>query len=140
MPVHHAIIPVLRYADAPAAIDFLCKAFGFTRHAVYPVPGDESRIAHAELIREGQMVMLSSAMPTPFAEAVNMRTAAEAGAVTQSIYVILDDVDAHASIARSAGAELFMPPTDQPQGGRNYSARDLEGNAWTFGDYDPFPT
>ena len=29
------LIPCLRYADAPAAIGFLCNAFGFTRHAVY---------------------------------------------------------------------------------------------------------
>jgi uncharacterized glyoxalase superfamily protein PhnB len=27
------IIPSLRYADAPAAIAFLCDAFGFARHA-----------------------------------------------------------------------------------------------------------
>lgn len=28
-----AIIPCLRYRDAPGMIDWLCKAFGFERHA-----------------------------------------------------------------------------------------------------------
>jgi uncharacterized glyoxalase superfamily protein PhnB len=138
MTVRSAIIPVLRYSDAPAAIDFLCKAFGFARHAVYADPGDSRRIAHAELTRDGQMIMLSSALPTAFAEAAGMRTPAETGAVTQSIYVVLDDVDGHAATASAAGAEIFMQPEDQPQGGRSYSARDGEGNAWTFGSYDPF--
>ena len=29
------IIPSLRYRDAPAAIEWLCRAFGFEKHAVY---------------------------------------------------------------------------------------------------------
>ena len=29
------IIPCLRYRDAHAAIDWLCRAFGFHPHAVY---------------------------------------------------------------------------------------------------------
>ena len=33
------LIPCLRYRDAPAAIDWLCKTFGFERHLV--VPGEQ---------------------------------------------------------------------------------------------------
>lgn len=138
MTVRPAIIPVLRYADAPAAIEFLCTAFGFVRHAVYSDPTTPSRIDHAELVRTGQMIMLSSAVQTPFVEASGMRTATEAGGVTQSLYVVLDDVDAHATIASAAGADIFLAPQDEPHGGRSYSARDPEGNVWTFGNYDPF--
>ncbi|MBW8811090.1 MAG: glyoxalase, partial [Lysobacter sp.] len=29
------IIPSLRYRNAPAAIEWLCRAFGFEKHAVY---------------------------------------------------------------------------------------------------------
>ena len=32
------IIPMLNYADAPAAIDFLVRAFGFRERRVYPMP------------------------------------------------------------------------------------------------------
>ena len=138
MPVRPAIIPAIRYADAPAAIDFLCRAFGFTRHAVYQDPAQPDMIAHAQLVRDGQMIMLSSVQDTSFAAAAPMVTVAQAGGNTQSIYVVLDDVDGHASTAREQGADIFMEPEDQPHGGRSYSVRDPEGNAWTFGNYDPF--
>ena len=39
------VIPALQYRDAPAAIDFLCRAFGFERNAVYE--GEGGIIAHA---------------------------------------------------------------------------------------------
>ena len=41
------VVPALQYRDAPAAIDWLCRAFGFTRRMV--VPGEDGSIAHAEL-------------------------------------------------------------------------------------------
>ena len=40
-----AAIACLRYRDAPAAIDWLCRVFGFERHLV--VPDDAGGIAHA---------------------------------------------------------------------------------------------
>ena len=138
MPVRPAIIPALRYADAPTAIGFLCRAFGFTEQVVYPDPEDAQIIAHAQLVRDDQMVMLSSASSTPFAKAEPMKTVTEAGGNTQSLYVVLDNVDDHAAVARENGADIFMEPEDQAHGGRSYSARDLEGNCWTFGSYDPF--
>lgn len=36
-----SIMPCLVYRDAPAAIDWLCQAFGFAQHLV--VPGDGGR-------------------------------------------------------------------------------------------------
>ena len=61
MSVRHALIPCLRYEDAPAAIDFLCRAFGFTRHAVYADDADRTLIHHARLMLDGNLIMLSSA-------------------------------------------------------------------------------
>ena len=52
------VIPTLRYRDAHAAIAFLCDAFGFERRAVYE--GDDGRVAHAELVLGGGMIMLGS--------------------------------------------------------------------------------
>lgn len=43
--------------------------------------------------------------------------------------VLVDDVDAHAA---AQGAEIVYPPTDQPYGYREYSARDAEGGFWSF--------
>lgn len=137
MPVRPQLIPNLRYADAPAAIDFLCQAFGFTEHAVFRDAADASIVSHAQLRHGDQLVMLSSAVASAWATRAPLRTVREAGGNTQTIYVVIDDVDAHADRARAAGADVFMPPVDQDYGGRGYGARDPEGNAWSFGDYDP---
>ncbi len=44
---HSSIIPGHRYRNAPAAIDWLCRVFGFERKAVFE--GENGTIAHAEL-------------------------------------------------------------------------------------------
>ena len=39
---------------------------------------------------------------------------------------------------RRRGRELITPPHDnEGYPGRGYDARDLEGNVWNFGSYDP---
>ena len=48
----------------------------------------------------------------------------EAGGNTVSVYVVIDDVDAHAAKARAAGAKIIMEPADQDYGGRLYAALD----------------
>jgi uncharacterized glyoxalase superfamily protein PhnB len=85
MAVRPSIIPALRYSDASAAIEFLCRVFGFKEHIVYPDPENSLTIAHAQLVRDGQMVMLSLACNTPFAKAAPMRIVAEAGGNTMSL-------------------------------------------------------
>jgi hypothetical protein len=52
------IIPTLRYRDAAAAIEWLCRAFGFEKHLV--VPGEGATIAHAQLRYGNGMIMLGS--------------------------------------------------------------------------------
>ena len=56
----------------------------------------------------------------------------------QGIYVRVDDVDAHHARAKAAGAEIVRPLADTDYGAREYSVRDLEGNLWSFGTYDPW--
>jgi uncharacterized glyoxalase superfamily protein PhnB len=48
---HSTIIPRYRYRNAPAAIDWFSKVFGFERHAVHE--GENGSIAHAELTLGG---------------------------------------------------------------------------------------
>ena len=45
-----SVIPAMRYRDAPAAIEWLCKVIGFEKHLV--VPGPEGTVAHAQLSLE----------------------------------------------------------------------------------------
>jgi uncharacterized glyoxalase superfamily protein PhnB len=53
------------------------------------------------------------------------------------VYVVVDDPDALHDRASAAGAEIVMPLTDQDYGSREFAARDLYGNVWSFGTYRP---
>lgn len=128
------VIPGSRYRDAKKAIDFLCDAFGFERHLV--VEGDGGTIPHAQLTYGSGMFMLGSARDDD--HGALFTTPAEAGRPTSAMYVVVDDVDAHAERARAAGAEIVQEPVDQDYGGRLYTARDPEGHVWSFGSYDPW--
>jgi uncharacterized glyoxalase superfamily protein PhnB len=137
MPVRPAIIPCLVYRDAHAAIDFLCEAFGFSRHAIYE-DEDRTRVEHAQLTLEGNMIMLSSAARGVEDRLGTVPPEGTGGKVTSCLYVVVDDPDAHHNRAAAAGARVITAPHDPDHGGRSYEARDLEGNVWSFGSYDPF--
>lgn len=137
--MRHALIPCLRYADAPEAILFLCDAFGFVPHAIHTDEEDQSIVHHAQLLLDGNMVMLSSALPGETGDLFGWRTPEEAEQVTMCVYAVVADVDAHHARAVAAGADIITEPNDnQGYPGRGYNARDLEGNVWSFGSYDPF--
>lgn len=129
-----SIIPGMRYDDAFAAIDWLCATFGFERHLV--VPDDAGGVAHAQLTLGDAMIMLGSTHES--AHDSLLKQPREAGAVTQSPYVVIADIDAHYERARNAGAEIVMALEEQHYGGKLYSARDPEGHLWNFGSYDPW--
>jgi uncharacterized glyoxalase superfamily protein PhnB len=128
------VIPALHYRDAHAAIDFVCRVFGFEKKAVYEDAA--GGVAHAELTYGNGMVMLGSAKETEYGKLL-VRPAA-AGGVTMSVYVIVEDVDGHFARAKAAGAAIVRDPVTQDYGGRDYTCKDPEGNVWTFGSYDPW--
>ena len=136
-----AITPGLRYADAVAAIGFLCEAFGFERHAVYADDADPALIHHAQLTLGGGMIMLGSARPDDAQRLHGWKTPAEADGNTVSLYVYVADPDAHCARARAAGARIIAEPHDnEGYPGRGYAAHDPEGHGWSFGSYDPWAT
>lgn len=128
------IIPALRYRDAAAAIEWLCRAFGFEEHLV--VPGEGGRIAHAQLTFGNGMIMLGSGHGGDY-DALLVQPA-DAGAVTQAPYIVVEAVDEHYARAKAAGAEIVIEIADQDYGGRLYACRDPEGHVWNFGSYDPW--
>jgi uncharacterized glyoxalase superfamily protein PhnB len=54
-----------------------------------------------------------------------------------SLYLVVDDPDAHHDRAKEAGAEIVLGLKDEDYGSRGYTARDPEGNLWSFGTYRP---
>ena len=132
---HLTVVPCLRYRDAPAASDWLCRAFAFERHLVVPGPG--GTIAHAQLVFGNGMIMLASAADSEF-DRLMKQPDEIGGAETQTAYVIVPDADAHYRRATAAGASIVLDIKDADYGGRGYSCRDPEGHLWNFGTYDPY--
>src|SRR5690349_16369896 len=91
MPAKISVIPALQYKDAKAAIEFLCRAFGFEKKAVYE--DKDGSVAHAELTHGNGMIMLGSAKDTEYGKL--LKRPSDVGAVTMSVYIVVDDVDAH---------------------------------------------
>jgi uncharacterized glyoxalase superfamily protein PhnB len=129
------VIPSLRYRRAPEAIEWLCKAFGFQKNAVYADP--DGTIAHAQLTLGKGMVMLGSGKPGP-ADKVLRHPDQIGDVVTQGAYLVVADCDAVYGTAKAAGAEIVMDIADMSYGGRGFSCRDLEGYLWSVGSYDPW--
>ncbi|QDU96398.1 VOC family protein [Lignipirellula cremea] len=128
-------IACMRYQDASKAIDFLCSAFGFERQLVVPGAGNE--IMHAQLTFGNGMIMLGTDREDDFGKLMTTPTQVD-NRCTQSLYVIVQDADAHHDQAVAAGAQVLVPLKDEDYGGRGYTCRDLEGHVWTFGTYDPW--
>ncbi len=132
------VISCMNYRDVGSAIEWLCEAFGFKPRAVYR--DDDGKVVHAELVHGNGMIMVGPFGTSDFSKQ-HMTMPADAGTrVTQSVYVIIDDVDGHCERAKAAGAEILIGPKDESYGGRGYVARDLERHIWSFGSYDPWKT
>jgi uncharacterized glyoxalase superfamily protein PhnB len=116
------VFPCLTFKDAKASIDFLERALGAERLAVYE-DGD-GRVAHAEIRIGASTVMAGD-------ERAGSR-ATPAG--VSVIYVVVEDADAAYERARAAGAEV-TEPVDQDYGSRDITVTDPDGNRWTLGTY-----
>jgi uncharacterized glyoxalase superfamily protein PhnB len=126
-------MPVLRYRDVPAAIDWLCRALGFDRLHVATADG---AIQFAQVAFDGNVVMLSPLRASGDGERADASAVGEA----TSCYFLVQDADAHFATAKAAGAEIIMDIGPFEHGGQGYSCRDPEGHVWTFGTYDPWHT
>jgi uncharacterized glyoxalase superfamily protein PhnB len=122
------IFPALHYRDAETALGWLKQVFGFEEKAVYR--GDDDRIQHAEL-RLGDGLIMFGGVPADTEPSSERQPPV-------TIYAVVNDPDSHYERARAGGAEIVRELADQPYGSREYSARDPEGNLWSFGTYDPY--
>jgi uncharacterized glyoxalase superfamily protein PhnB len=121
------VYPSLTYRDVKAGLEYLQAAFGF--EALIFDTGDDDRI-RAAAVRHGQgMVMVQPELPAD----LHGNHAGQGW-----VYVVVTDPDAHYERAKAAGAEVLGEPHDAFDGRqRGYSARDPEGNLWSFGTYRP---
>lgn len=130
MTVPSNLFPSLTYADAPAAIDWLCRVFGFQKRLV--VPGPDGTVMHSELSLGPGVIMVSS----PKAEQGRVAPVPGSGR-SHALSVCVEDPEAHYQQARSAGATITRELQDEDFGARGYMATDPEGHSWYFGNYRP---
>ncbi len=130
------IIPGLRYRDALSMIDWLSRAFGFEKHAVYL--GPNNTVAHAQMTFGNGMIMISSVDNGTPSSALLKQPADVGGVETQSPSLVVSDCDAMYARAKSAGAEIVMDLEEKDYGGKGFTCRDPEGHIWHFGSYDPW--
>ncbi|NVI84857.1 MULTISPECIES: VOC family protein [unclassified Janthinobacterium] len=128
-------IPCLRYRDAPAAIEWLCKALGFEKQLI--VPDGNGGVAHAQLSFGNGMVMVAPAIDSDYGRLMKL-PGDIGGANTQNCYLVVSDADAVYRSAREAGAEIVLDIKDEDYGGRGFTCRDPEGHIWSLGTYDPW--
>jgi uncharacterized glyoxalase superfamily protein PhnB len=125
------IIPAMRYQDPDAAVTFLVEAFGLTEHNVYR--DDEGHVGHAELRHGDDYLMVSGPRDAGWLGG----RAADALASPISVYLVVEDPQAHFERAKAAGATIVRDLEHMDYGSHEYSARDPEGHLWSFGTYRP---
>jgi uncharacterized glyoxalase superfamily protein PhnB len=121
------VYPSLTYRDLEAALEFLEKAFGLEPEVLGT--DEHGAIRHAAVRHSEGLVLLQPDLPDQL----------HGTHLGQGwVYVAVTDPDSHFERARAAGAKMLGEPHDALEGQmRGYSARDLEGNLWSFGTDRP---
>jgi PhnB protein len=116
--------PYLTVRDASLAIEFYRAAFGATELFRLANPTD-GKIAHAELMIGGSLVMLSEENPE-----WGSQSPQTLGGSPVTFCLMVDNTDAAVERAVAAGATLRMPPADQFYGFRSGTICDPCGHQW----------
>ena len=132
------LVPFLGYEEAAAAIDWLCSAFGATENTEARATDDAGTVMHAELEIEGATIFLST--PEGYVGSRKHRESCEIERgmhenpwVIDGLFVEVGDVEAHFARAVEFGATILREPEEPGVGYRIYTAEDLEGHRWMFG-------
>jgi uncharacterized glyoxalase superfamily protein PhnB len=112
------VIPELVYDDVEGAVEWLCRAFGFS---VRWQAGDHRAQLH---VGDGAVVVRDRPL--------DVDAGAPVPGACSSILVRVEDVDAlHARVLRHA-ARVVREPRDHAYGERQFTVADLAGHRWTF--------
>lgn len=109
-----AITPYLYYRDVAGALEFLSKAFGFRKHGAQVLEAGGS-INHAAMKVGDDLIMMGC-------PGSSYRNPKSLGQSTQSLYINVDDVDAHFERARKSGASILEELADTEYGHRRLTS------------------
>ena len=123
------------YEDPRAAIEWLCKAFGFEKRLV--IEADDGTIVHSEVVYGEGLIMVGGTARRYGDCAITSSPQGLGGKITGALCFFVDDCDLHHAVASAAGATIIRPPTTSDYGDdywtdRSYGALDPEGHLWWF--------
>lgn len=116
------VMPSLYVRDPDAAISFYQKAFGFD--AGPQLRDEKNKLTRGELKYHESTIVLSPE------EAKRPSPASAKSATPSPLIVYVDNVDAAATRAKKAGADLIEAAADQAWGERTALVRDTDGYLW----------
>ena len=130
------IIPMLAYENGIAAIEWLCKAFGFIENKKMRFIEGE-RLTHAELRLNNNIIMLAT--PSTDYESINkhrkhceqMDKWLSVPYIVNGLLVYVDDVEMHFKNAKENSA-IILSGIEDGFPGKRYRCADLEGQRWMF--------
>ncbi len=114
------VLPHVTYQNLPTAIGWLASVFGFVEHYRYGDP-----LQGAQLHLENAFIMVNCARP-------GQSSPNQLGGSTQSLTMIVEDVESHYAHARAAGANVVEDLHETEYGELQYGAEDVEGHHWLF--------
>lgn len=115
---------IIKTTDADATIAFAKEAFGVDEGAIHR--DDAGQIVHAEIWYGDACLMVASD-----------DNSVGADLHPAWLYLVTSDPDALHDRAKAAGAEIVMELHDTDYGSRDFTAKDRDGNVWSFGTYRP---
>jgi PhnB protein len=129
------IIPMLAYEDGVAALEWLCRVFGFTERVRWL--DDAGKLSHGEIEMDGQVVMLATPTPDYQSPAHHRKECAAAHKWSQTPYIVngilvlVKDVKRHFARAVENNATI-LSALEEGGPGTRYRVEDLEGQRWMF--------
>jgi uncharacterized glyoxalase superfamily protein PhnB len=122
----------LAYRDVATALGWLSDTFGFAEHYRFGEPGEPLNGAQ---MRAGDGWIMLRAVDD------DLGSPAAGGRPTQSVTIIVDDVEGHFERSKSAGADIVEDLNVAVYGELQYGVKDLDGHHWLFSahakDVDP---
>lgn len=110
-------------ADLPAAVAWLETTLGFEEHFRYGDP-----VAGVQLHLGDAWIMLNTVR-------AERGTPAQLGKMTQSLTIVVADVDRHFDRATAAGAEVVEDLNETMYGERQFVVRDPDGHHWLIAQH-----
>ncbi|HEY2349946.1 MAG TPA: hypothetical protein VGH64_13070 [Puia sp.] len=129
------IIPMLTYENGVAAMDWLCRVFGFKEKTKWL--DNEGNLSHGEICMGEGIIMLADGTndyQSPLHHRQNCSQAAKwytVPYIINGVLVYVENVQTHFENSKELGAGI-LSDLEFGESGARYRAEDLEGQRWMF--------